>query len=114
MIKLRIAALCEERLIAHSWTALTEAGISEEKTKQYLAGTTNRIMLEDIEILCNLLHCTPNELFEWIPDNKSQDYPENPLKAIAKKPVYNLQDILNGMTIAEVRARLGDDKEKDM
>ena len=111
MIKLRIAALCKERLIAHPWTALVEAGISEKKTNQYLNGKTNRLMLDDIEKLCTLLRCTPNDLFEWTPANKSQDYPENPLQAIAKKPLFNLEDVLNGLTIAEVKARLGKDGE---
>ncbi len=116
MIKLRIAELCEERLIKNAYTALVKAGISAVKTRQYLDAKTNRLMLDDVEKLCRLLHCTPNDLMEWTPTNKAHDYEGNPLQAIRKKPPFNLTDILNGMTIGEQRellAKYEEEKRKE-
>lgn len=113
MINLRIAALCEERLIKHAFTALVEAGISTTKARQYLDNKTNRLMVDDIEILCRLLHCTPNDLLEWTPNNKAQDYEGNPLEAIRKKPLFNLEDILKGMTVGEIKAMVEKKKKEE-
>ncbi len=104
MMKLRIADLCKERMIEKAYTLFVEAGISKTKTRQYLDGKTNRLMLDDVEILCRLLHCTPNQLMEWTPKSKAEDYEGNPLQAIRKKPPFNMADILSGMTIGEMEA----------
>ncbi len=103
MIRLRIKDLCREKAIAHDYTALTKAGISKEKAMQYLDGKTNRLMLDDVETLCNLLRCTPNDLLQWSPGKKTEDYPENPLQVIRKKPPIVLEEILKEMTVGEVR-----------
>lgn len=116
MIKLKIAALCKEKAIAHPYTALTEAGISVTKTIQYLRNETNRLMLDDADILCNLLRCTPNDLVEWTPNNKAQDYEANPLQALRKKGPFELEEIIKRMTIGEIRdfqAKYEEEKRKE-
>lgn len=108
MIKLRINELCKEKGIRHPFTALTAAGISVTKAKQYLSGKTNRLMVDDSETLCRLLRCTPNDLLEWTPDNQAEDYPENPLQALRKKPAFNLEERLKNMSVKEIREKLGE------
>lgn len=103
MIKLKIQALCKAKAIAHPYTALKKAGISKIKTMQYLRGKTNRLMLDDMDTLCTLLRCTPNDLVEWTPKNKAEDYEENPLQAIRKKEPIELDEIIKSMTIGEIR-----------
>lgn len=104
MMNLRIADLCKERMIKNPYTLFVENDISEVKARQYLNGKTNRIMLDDIEILCRLLYCTPNDLMEWTPKNSAQDYEGNPLQAIRKKPLFNMADVMKNMTVGELRA----------
>jgi hypothetical protein len=53
-----------------------------------------------------LLRCAPNDLFSWTPDNEAEDYPENPLQAIRKKPFPDLQKIIGNLSLEEVRKRL--------
>ena len=104
-MKLRIGALCKEKGIHNPFTALKKAGISVTKAIQYLNGKTNRLMVDDAEKLCNFLRCTPNDLFEWLPNNKAEDYPENPLQAIRDKPSFNLEEKLKGMSLEEIKKK---------
>jgi DNA-binding Xre family transcriptional regulator len=107
MIRLRIAELCREKGIKPPLAALKKAGISAIKGRQYLAAKTNRLMVDDSEKLCRLLRCTPNDLLEWTPDNAAEDYAENPLQAIRKKPSINIEEKLKSMTLEEVREKFG-------
>src|SRR5688500_3375511 len=106
MLKLRVKALCKEKGIKQPFTALKKAGISVTKVIQYLADKTDRLMLDDIEKLCLLLHCTPNDLVEWTPDNTMLTQPNHPLQALQAKPVFNLEEKLKTMSAEEIRRRL--------
>jgi DNA-binding Xre family transcriptional regulator len=107
MIELRIAEVCRAKGMKPPLAALKKAGISVTKGRQYLKAKTNRLMVDDVEKLCRLLRCTPNDLLEWTPDNAAEDYPENPLQAIRKKPSINIEEKLKSMTLEEVRAKFG-------
>lgn len=108
MIHLRIAEACRAKGIRHPLTALTKAGISITKATQYLKGKTNRLMIDDAERLCRLLRCTINDLLEWTPDNQAEDYPENPLQAIRKRKVLNLEERLKNLSMEEIERRLAE------
>jgi hypothetical protein len=63
-------------------------------------------MLAHVETLCALLRCTPNDLFAWTPDDKTSDYPENPLQHIRARALPDLQKIIGSLSLEEVRKRL--------
>jgi len=103
MIQLRIEELCKERGIKHPFTALKKAGIAGPTALLYLHNKKKTLVLDHTEKLCAFFRCTPNELFEWEPDDKIEDYPENPLQTIRKKPTFNLEDKLKTMSADEIR-----------
>ena len=41
--------------------------------------------LDHIEKLCILLNCTPNEIFEWVPNDLLDDRMDHPLQAIRRR-----------------------------
>lgn len=106
MITLQIKELCRLRGIKYPLPALIKAGISQWIAFKYLQGEKKNLMIDHIEKLCTLLRCTPNDLFAWTPDNKVEDYPENPLQAIRKKEMADLQKIIGSLSLEEVRRRL--------
>ena len=85
MISLAIKDLCRLRGIKQPLRELKRAGISHYVAHEYHQGHKHRIVVSHIEILCKLLRCTPNDLFQWEPDTAAEDNPENPLQAIRKK-----------------------------
>ena len=108
MIQLRIAALCKECGIKNPYTALKKAGIAGPTALLYLHNKRKTLVLEHTEILCKLLRCAPNALFEWTPDNAAEDYPENPLQAIRAKPAFDLHEKIKTMNLDEIKRRFGD------
>ena len=107
MIVLNIRELCKLRGIKHPHAALTKAGISNTVATDYLKKKKGRFVLEDVETLCLLLRCTPNDLFKWVPDEPKDDFPENPLQQIRQKPQMNLEEKLKNMSAEEIEKRMG-------
>jgi DNA-binding Xre family transcriptional regulator len=59
-----------------------------------------RLTLKDIEKLCELFQCTPNDFLEWIPgsnDLKNENHPLSSLKRSDK--VVQLTKILNSVPL---------------
>jgi DNA-binding Xre family transcriptional regulator len=106
MLTLQINKLCVARGVKTPLTAMRKAGISQQIAFKYLQGKKKNLMIDHIEKLCMLLRCTPNDLFAWTPDDKNQDYPENPLQKISKQELPDLQKVIGGLSLEEVRKRL--------
>ena len=109
MIKLQIKELCILRGIKTPLVALRKAGISQKVANQYLTGKKKHILLNHIELLCKLLRCTPNDLFAWMPDNKAEDVPENPLQKLRQQSLPDLQKVIGSLSLDEVKKRLEGD-----
>lgn len=45
------------------------------------------LRLKDVEKICELFHCTPNELLEWYPDAAVKNIENHPLFSLKKKEV---------------------------
>jgi len=106
MIKLQVKELCKLRGIKAPLSALIKAGISQQVAQNYLKGKKKHLLLKDVEKLCTLLRCTPNDLFSWTPDSKAEDYPENPLQKIREQSLPDLQRVIGGLSLEEVKNRL--------
>ena len=107
MLTLQIRELCALRGIKAPLAALMKAGISQQVSSQYLNKKKKNLLLEHIEILCTLLRCTPSDLFAWEPNNAAEDYADNSLQKIRKQQLPDLQKVISGLSLEEVRERLG-------
>lgn len=59
--------------------------------------------LSNLERLCTMLHCTPNDVMEWIPDDKdnpAEDHPLNELKRNNK--VFDITRTLNSIPLSQL------------
>ena len=105
MIRLRIKQLMKERGILHPHKELMAAGISDRVAGKYLKGEKRWILHTHVEILCRLLRCVPNDLYEWVPDQPADDYPENTLQIIKQRETLDTQKLLKDMTLEDIRKR---------
>ena len=110
MLTLQIKELCALRGIKSPLAALMKAGMGQRVANDYLMGTKKNMMLKHIEALCKLLRCAPNDLFAWMPENKTEDYPENPLQKIRQRELPDLQKVIGSLSLEEVRKRLEEEK----
>ena len=65
MIRLRAVELLESRGKTKYWL-YKQMGMSYQNFKKMINNETKSIRYENIETLCLLLECTPNDLFEFI------------------------------------------------
>lgn len=63
MIQLKVVKLLEERGRTRYWL-YKQLGMSYQNFSKMINNETKSIRYENIETLCLLLQCTPNDLFE--------------------------------------------------
>ena len=113
MIRLRIKELLDEKGVKFHYAVLRKLGISDHVIAKYLSGEKKWILLKHAEAICLFLRCEPNDLFEWVPDNKLHDNPHHPLQKIKPKMPLNIDEELKKRTPDELRKLFGKDKEED-
>ncbi len=67
MIRLRALDLLEEKGKTKYWL-YKQLGMSYQNFNKMVTGETKSIRYENIETMCLLFNCTPNELFEITKD----------------------------------------------
>ena len=71
MIRIKAIELLKKKGKSKSWLNM-QLGTSYQNLNKMLNNQTRMIRLENIEALCRILDCTPNDLFEI-----TDDEPEN-------------------------------------
>jgi hypothetical protein len=64
---------------------MVQNGFVSFTAHKYKNGKVEQIRLDHIEKLCILLNCTPNEIFEWVPNDLLDDRNDHPLQAIRRR-----------------------------
>lgn len=63
MMKLRILDILNEKHKTKYWLYI-QLGLSYQNFNKMVNNQTSGIKYENLEALCNILECTPNDLFE--------------------------------------------------
>jgi DNA-binding Xre family transcriptional regulator len=104
MIRLRIDQLAREKGMKNPFTALVKAGITRNAATEYMKGDKKMLVHEDIEIMCLVFRCLPNDLFEVVPDKPgTADLTQPIYKELAPRSSFNLLEVTKNMTPEEVR-----------
>lgn len=85
MLQLSLSRIFKARGIEMPYRFLVQNGFVSFTAHKYKNGNARHIRLDHIEKLCILLNCTPNDLFEWSPDNLLEDRTDHPLQRIRKR-----------------------------
>ncbi len=103
MIRLRIKSLMKEKGVKAPFKKMVALGISHSIAHDYMSGKKKWILIEHVETLCLLLHCRPNDLFEWLPDDTMQDDPRHPLQQLKPKAPFVLDEAIKNLSPDEIR-----------
>ncbi|MEE1197094.1 MAG: helix-turn-helix transcriptional regulator [Lachnospiraceae bacterium] len=71
MIRLRVLELLEEQNHTKYWLH-NQMDLSYKNLSNLINNETISIRFENIERLCKVLNCTPNDLFEIVPDEANE------------------------------------------
>ena len=95
MLQIEIKSLMHARGAHLTQKLLMTAGIAQSTASKLLNGKPSGITFHHIEILCKLLHCTPNDLLVYKPDNGASIL-NDPLKVL-RSPGDNYGSLVNAL-----------------
>ena len=104
MLHLDIKGIMHDREIAHPYAYLCKNGFSPYIVSRMLNNKTKSISFRQLEKLCLLLHCTPNDLYVWQAVGKASRNPNQPVQQLVpsyQKPL--LQTTFNHLPIHKIR-----------
>lgn len=85
MLVYRFDRVFKARSIDKPFAFLKKAGLSHNFASKIKNNRVTNLDIKQLERLCLLFRCTPNDIIEWVPDEDSknvEDHPLNELKRI--------------------------------
>ena len=70
--------------IQKPFTYMVTHGFSDNFATAFVHNRFRKLNLDDVQRLCELLLCTPNDLIQWIPETKHADNPAHPLRSLKR------------------------------
>jgi DNA-binding Xre family transcriptional regulator len=103
MLKINIQRILAGRAIDRPYTYFIKQGFSKNLAARLNTGKMKQMKLANIEKLCLLFQCTPNELLEWVPAEKENDVETQPLRDLIRvNPKVNIRAVLNALPYAQI------------
>lgn len=84
MLKFNMKRVFQARGIERPYSFLVRAGFSPNHATRVVNGRVKQLNLDDIERLCVLLKCMPNDLLEWTPGKNFIPGQEHPLSSLQR------------------------------
>lgn len=84
MLVFNFTRIFKARGINKPFSFLVKAGYSDNFATRVVNNRMQRFNLSDLEKLCNLLQCTPNDLLEWIPESNDLANASHTLSALKR------------------------------
>ncbi len=100
MLTFNFKRIFKSRGIDKPFSYLVNKGYSENVATRIANNKVQRFHLKDIEELCELFKCTPNDLLEWTPESNVESIENHPLVSIMRTDkVVELTKILNSVPL---------------
>ena len=84
MIYLSLRQMFEKRAILNPYAFLQDHGFKPHTIRRILNNDYTHLHLDHLEMLCGLLHCTPNDLLAWNGSSKHVTTANHPLTALKR------------------------------
>src|SRR5579863_2860277 len=85
MLNLSLKRILKARGVEQPYKFLVQNGFVPFTAHKYKNGHVEHMRLDHIERLCVLLNCTPNDVFEWTPNDLLDDNPDHPLQRVRRR-----------------------------
>lgn len=85
------------------YTFLVNAGFSDSFATKVKNNKVHRLTLDQIERFCYTLQCTPNDIFDWAPDDKFPTGKDHPLHSVTKTgKIIDLKKTISAIPLDKV------------
>lgn len=99
MLKYNIKRLVSNRAVLKPISHLHKFGFTKSVASRIYGGRFSSLKLSQIEKLCIAFNCTPNDLIEYIPDDKIKTSNHPLTTLIRKQETKKLNDILKDIPV---------------
>ncbi|MCX6152346.1 MAG: helix-turn-helix transcriptional regulator [Ignavibacteriales bacterium] len=99
MLKYNFERLFKMKGISKPAIFLMEAGFPKDKAYRIINHKVSSFSPNQIEKLCAIFECTPNDLMEWTNDDKIKVSENHPLQKLLPAMPVDLRDIAKGVPI---------------
>lgn len=104
MLKYNLKRMLSDRSILKPVGHLARFGINKSTASRILSGRLSTVKLSLIEKLCIALHCTPNDLLEYTPDEKIKTTDHPLTKLIRNQQSIKVTELLKDIPVDELPA----------
>ncbi len=103
MIIYNFIRILQARTFDKTYAYLTSRGISASLASRVRQNKVRQLNNEQLEKLCTILNCTPNELMEWVPDqNTKLDATHRLYKIHRPKTITSLNQTINSIPLNKI------------
>jgi DNA-binding Xre family transcriptional regulator len=103
MLHINLHPIFKARGIDKPHTFLVKAGIPSHTAHKFLEGSYRAPRLDNIEIICKALNCTPHDILVWIPDTNNPLPPEHPLHKLNQQVTnFNLHETFRSLSVDQL------------
>ncbi len=95
MLKFDFPRVFKARGIDRPFSFLVNYGYSTNMATRIVNNRTRQVNLRDIEKLCMILKCTPNDFFDWVPGKSDINMENHPLNALKRSDKSVLAQLIN-------------------
>ena len=103
MLKFIIEIMLRARNIKEGYKFFKENGFSQRTATKFRNSSMTVMRLVHLEKVCELLHCTPNDLLEWQPKAGEKNIEKHPLFPLKKKEaIAKVSESMSTLSIEEL------------
>ncbi|TCN66389.1 helix-turn-helix domain-containing protein [Acetobacteroides hydrogenigenes] len=100
MLTFNLKRIFAARGVQRPFTYMVRRGFSDNFSSGIMNGRKHQMNLREVERLCELLKCTPNDLLEWKPSAEQAAEEDHPLKPLLRtNTVEGLTQLLNSASL---------------
>ncbi|NLT51332.1 MAG: helix-turn-helix transcriptional regulator [Ignavibacteria bacterium] len=103
MLQFNFTRIFKARGIDKPFSFLVNSGYSANTATRIANNRVNRFDLADLEKICLLLNCTPNDILEWIPAKEDENNENHPFASLKRTGLeIQVLQVLNTLPINEL------------
>jgi succinate dehydrogenase flavin-adding protein (antitoxin of CptAB toxin-antitoxin module) len=100
MLTFNFTRVFKLRGIDKPFSYLVKNGYSDNFATRVANNRIEKMNLKDVEKLCVLLQCTPNDLLQWIPNKEDENIEKHPLYSLKRTDkVEELTKVLHSVPL---------------
>lgn len=101
MLKFDILYLLKFKSVNKKMAFLYKRGFTKGKSYRLIQKNVKQLRVSDIELLCKVFNCTPNDLFTY-EESVEKPLPDgSALKALVRQPLPSFPELISDLTVEQ-------------